>query len=427
MSNITLPCDIFVSPPPVLGVASFLDSAHALSMLGCVSKMLNSLVKSADGLWEALAKSFDDTDEETTRGRALFEQQFQRRMDRILNSDDVRSLLRCHFLKPPALRQLRVESDGYLWRQLVENDLSQAFNYHTLLLEPGVYELTKTLEIPLALNICAAQKGTVILKCTRYGTTALRFQAGGRLANIELLSDGPGIIVYEGDLSVEGCTIYCDDDGIEVGHLASAHVLQSTITAKRCGVTLSNGCVESCELLDFDGCGIEIGMGHVDALRCRISGRRGYGLQYSCGATGLVADCTFTTEHMTNRGDILAAVLVESGSDPVVRRNVVTGPFRNGVYCCDAGKGSFVGNVFEGFTRFAVVLMSKAEPSIEGNLLFASGARGSFAAPDRNDATAANMLGAMQDANTVLYSTRGWITIEKSAPGWVRRTLGRQQ
>ena len=135
--------------------------------------------------------------------------------------------------------------------------MSQAFGFDTLMLEPGVYELTKTLEVPAPLNICAAEPGTVVIKCTSYATTALRFLHGGRLAHVDLLSDGPGIVVYAGHLLVEHCTIWCDDDGIEVGHQASGHVLQSEVRAQRCAVTLSRGCVERCDLLEFGACGIE--------------------------------------------------------------------------------------------------------------------------------------------------------------------------
>ena len=148
-------------------------------------------------------------------------------------------------------------------------------------------------------------------------------------------------------------------------------------------------------------------MGEVDALDCRVSGKQGYGLQYSCGATGRVAGCLIDAAHMSQRGDILAGLLIESESDPLVEGNTVTGPFRNAVYCCDQGKGVFERNVFEGFTRFGVVLMSRAHPVVRGNWLNAAGARGAFAAPDRNDATAANMLAEMHDANVVAYTDEG--------------------
>ena len=133
-----------------------------------------------------------------------------------------------------------------------------------------------------------------------------------------------------------------------------------------------------------------------------MSGESGYAMQFSVGATGLVSGNTVDGIH-TVRNDILAALLLESGSDPHVTNNIFCGPFRNAVYCTDQSRGTFVGNLLEGFIRYGFVLMAKAKPTCEGNTIHAYGARGAFAEPDNASVHSSIKLASMSEENIVLY------------------------
>ena len=96
-------------------------------------------------------------------------------------------------------------------------------------------------------------------------------------------------------------------------------------------------------------------------------------------------------------------MMLEAGSSPLVEDNMVQGRFRNAVYCCDGALGEFHRNTLKGFSRFGVVMMTKAAPVVENNCLYVVGARGGFAIPDRNDADASSTIGAMMASNLLVY------------------------
>jgi len=342
--------------------ALFIEGPIALVYFSATCRTLSLLLQNSDPIWVKLRNSVfslesDHAVEQSSMG--IFISEYKRRIDEFFSSQSNatvrRSLLGCG---------VSTTVHHPLSRSLQDAITEACFNdTDTLVLGEGHYEVESTLHVMKPISIVADRPGLVTIMCRKPDAPAIHLQLGGRMRNITVCSEGgSGILIESGHFLMEDCELDTSIDGCEVSSQSTAHLLKCKLMAKRCAITLSHGVIDTCSIIRFGSCGVEVGHGNVDVLRCHISGEAGYGLQYSCGAGGRVFRNMFDDEHMVHRGDILAGILVESGSDPIVNDNKVMGKFRNAIYSCDSGRGTFMSNTFVGFTRFGVVIMSKAQP-----------------------------------------------------------------
>ncbi|MEO3773951.1 right-handed parallel beta-helix repeat-containing protein [Micromonospora sp. B9E7] len=223
-------------------------------------------------------------------------------------------------------------------------------------------------------------------------------------------SDAPATAsVVGGALTLESCTVTGQAANAVISERGAAHLRNCHFHGMRRGVAFidSGGVVEHCRLWDFDeyavlskrdsqpvmrhchvqsvGQGFEAfegGRGTVEdsqfigvrqtavvasgrsrptVRRCRISGGRGSGLQFSGSAGGVVEDCELTDLEG-------CGVEVSGGAEPDVRRCLIERVGRNGIYV-NGAQGTFSDCSVTASRLPAVAAVNGATPEMNGGVL----------------------------------------------------------
>ncbi|MFE2612010.1 right-handed parallel beta-helix repeat-containing protein [Micromonospora chalcea] len=223
-------------------------------------------------------------------------------------------------------------------------------------------------------------------------------------------SDAPATVsVVAGTLTLDSCTVTGQAVNAVISERGAAHLRNCHFHGMRRGVALidSGGLVEHCRLWDFDEYAVlskrdsqpvvrhchvqnvaqgfeafEGGRGTVEdshfigvrqtavvasgrsrptVRRCRISGGRGSGLQFSGSAGGVVEDCELTDLEG-------CGVEVSGGAEPDVRRCRIERVDRNGIYV-NGAQGTFSDCSVTSSRLPAVAAVNGATPEINGAVL----------------------------------------------------------
>jgi parallel beta-helix repeat protein len=182
-------------------------------------------------------------------------------------------------------------------------------------------------------------KGKVIV------TKQLELVGDGAREDVVLEASGSDVVVWRARAGrIENLTIHQLGDGI-------------------CdGVDVAGGAVdiEGCDISARGRAGVAVHASRGNVQRCRIHDCNGSGVVVYENGRG-----TFEDNDITANGD--SGIAVDSGGEPVVRANRITGNTQSGVYVYENGRGTFEDNdiTANGFAGIAVG--SGGEPVVRGN------------------------------------------------------------